>query len=154
MAIFVNRGQHIYVGGYSLAPYFAQATLQWDSGEVDKTNLADTTRTYITGIEKGEINLDGYDDMFAGSGSFDELFNPVNGTVVNNIYYTLCPQGAGTEGNPSYTMRGTRVGYDKTMALGEMLKFKWKVVNDGASVIPGKVLAGNIVASEIGRAHV
>lgn len=147
MAVYVNRGQHIYCAGYSLAPWMTEATLELGTQSQDKTTLADNTRQYLGGINTAKLSLNGLDDDFGTDEStqdgFDEIFNPVNGTVVENQLYTLCPLGAATQGNACYTIQGTRMNYEKKKVLGEMSQFSWTVDNSGVGAIAGRVLAGN-----------
>jgi hypothetical protein len=145
---FVNLNPEIYFNGYYVQGWSKSIEWKMTNEPQDCTTLADGTRIYKPGLEVVEVNLEGYDDYAATTG-MDFRYNIIDGSTVNNIVITSCPQND-SAGQPSYTGTFNISDYNKTHSIGEMVKFTINAKASGSIWFKGVVLEGDTAVAGAG----
>jgi hypothetical protein len=93
-----GEGAQVTLNSVSLSDHVTSATLTRSSEEIDVSSFGDTTRTFVGGMETGQLQITWQQDY--ASSEVDATIQAIVGTVVT--FLLLPAAGAVGAANPSY----------------------------------------------------
>jgi hypothetical protein len=119
---FINSNQtKILYGSTALAAYIRSATPSASVDMLDVTSLADTSKSYIAGLEEFGLNVDGMFDNSTGAGSlWDAITTPINSDLV--VATSVGPTGF-ANGSSVWVIPARTVNYEVSSAVADVVGF-------------------------------
>lgn len=131
MAKFAATDFSVTLNGGTVSTNLNSVELSQEADDIETTNFGNSFRTRIGGLKSGSLTLNFMQDF--GSGSIDELLNPLLGTIAT---VTIRPTAAAVSAtNPEYAFNVLVTSYSPfASSVGDLATFSISVPVTGAIV--------------------